>query len=67
MIQLLFLLEGVLAEAADGALEVLGKLLEGGAGGDAVVGITEGGVVFVTAGANVFHNRISFREWYFQY
>ena len=34
VIPLLFLLKGVLAEAADGALEVLGKLLKGGAGGD---------------------------------
>ena len=55
-IQLLFLLEGVFAKAADRALEVLGKLLEGGAGGDAVIGIAEDGVVFVTAGADVFHS-----------
>ena len=60
--QLLFLLKGVLAEAADGALEVLGKLLEGGAGSDAVIGIADGGVVFVTARANVFHNRHSFHK-----
>jgi len=33
-----FLLKGVLAETADGALEVLGQILEGGAGGDAVIG-----------------------------
>ena len=34
VIPLLFLLKGVLAEAADGALEVLGKILEGRTGGD---------------------------------
>ena len=33
---LLFLLEGVLVQAADGAGPVLGKILKGGAGGDAV-------------------------------
>ena len=33
---LFFLLKGVLTQSADGALEVLGKLLEGRAGGDAV-------------------------------
>ena len=32
VIPLLFLLKGVLAEAADGALEVLGKILEGRTG-----------------------------------
>ena len=36
VIPLFFLLKGVLPQSADGALEVLGKLLEGGAGGDAV-------------------------------
>ena len=38
---LFFLLKGVLAEAADGALEVLGKILPRRTGGDAVVGITK--------------------------
>ena len=63
----LFLLESILTQSADGALEVLGQILKGGAGGDAVVGITNGGIVFVTAGANVFHSGNSFHEWYFQY
>ena len=32
----LFLFESILAQSADGALKILGQLLEGGAGGDAV-------------------------------
>ena len=56
----LFLLEGILTQSADRALKILGQLLEGGAGGDAVVGITDGRVIFVTAGANVFHSEVSF-------
>ncbi len=47
----LFLREGILTRSADGTLEVRRMLLEGGTGGDAVVGIAPGGVVFVTAGA----------------
>ena len=54
----LFLLESVLTQSADGALEILGQILKGGAGLNAVVGIANGGVVLVTAGANVFHGMI---------
>ena len=54
----LFLLKSVLTQSADGALEILGQVLEGGAGLDAVVGIADGRVVLVTAGANVFHGNI---------
>ena len=54
----LFLLESVLTQSADGALEILGQVLKGGAGGNAVVGIADGGVVLVTAGTNVFHGMI---------
>ena len=54
----LFFLESVLTQSADGALEILGQVLKGGAGLNAVVGIAKGGVVLVTAGANVFHGII---------
>ena len=63
----LFLLESVLVQPANGAGEILGQVLPGRAGGNAVIGIAEGGVVLVTAGANVFHSGISFRNEYFQY
>jgi hypothetical protein len=56
----LFLLESILTQSADGALEILGQILEGGAGLDTVVGIAKGGVVLITAGANVFHSEVSF-------
>jgi hypothetical protein len=58
--RLLFLLESILTQSADGALEVLGQILKGGAGLNAIVGIAKGRVVFVTAGANVFHGTVSF-------
>ena len=48
-------LEHILAEAADGAGPGLGDLFPGGAGGNTVVGISDGGVVDVTAGADVLH------------
>lgn len=49
----LLFLENVLAHAADGALPALGDLFPGGAGGDAVVGVTYRGVVDVAAGADI--------------
>ena len=54
LVQLLSL-EHILAEAADGAGPILGDLFPGGAGRDAVVRIADGGVVDVTAGADVLH------------
>ena len=57
----LFLLESILTQSADGALEILGQILEGGAGGDAVFFCAHSGVIFKTANANVlFHIRNSF-------
>ena len=41
--------EFVLADAAYGAYPVCGKVFEGGAGSDAVVGIAVCGIVFVSA------------------
>jgi hypothetical protein len=54
---LLFCREVVLAYAADGAYPVFGDVFEGGAGGDAVVGVAHFRVIHVTTGvANVlFH------------
>ena len=65
--KLLFLLKSILVQPANGADEILGQILPGGAGLDAVVGITEGGVVLISTGANVFHNRSSFRVCKIQY
>ena len=48
-------LECVLIEAAGGAGEVFGKFFPLGAGGDAKLGVTFGGIVFITAGAKVFY------------
>lgn len=54
---LLFHREIVLANAAERAGEIVGKVFPFGSRRDTVVGITEGFVVDVTANiANVFHN-----------
>ena len=66
-LELLFLLKSILVQPANGADEILGQILPGGAGLDAVVGITEGGVVLISTGANVFHNLDSFRVCKIQY
>ena len=50
--------EIILADSAKGAGKILGQIFKGGAGLNAVVGIADGGVVLVTAGANVFHGMI---------
>ena len=53
---LCLLFKGALVKAADGADEIFGKVFEGGAGGDAVIGVAGGLVVFVAADlAYVFH------------
>ena len=49
-------LESVLAKTANGAFEVFGDFLPRRAGGDAVIGIAESRIVFITTGANVFHS-----------
>ena len=49
----LSLLKDVLAQAAGGADPVLGDLLPGGAGGDAVVRVAYRRVIDVTAGADI--------------
>ena len=53
--------KGVFAKAADGAFEVFGEICPRRAGGDAVVGIAEGRIVFIAAGANVFHSIFHFK------
>ena len=54
--KLFFYFEGVLAKAADGAFKVFGDFFPRGAGSDAVIGIADGGVVFIAAGTYVFHS-----------
>ena len=64
ILELLFLLEGILVQSADGANEILGQILPLGAGGNAVVGISYCGIVLITTGANVFHNQnLLFMFW----
>ena len=59
-------LKSVLAESANGAFEVLGDVLPLGSGGDAVVGVADCGVVFISTGANVFHNfKVLLKSFYF--
>ena len=53
---LLFSLECVLAQAADGANPILCYLFPRGAGRNAVIGIAYRGIVFVATGTNVFHS-----------
>ena len=43
------LAELILGRAADGADEIIGQVFKGGAGGDAVVGVADGGVISPTA------------------
>lgn len=47
--------KGVFAEAADGAYPILGYILPRSAGSDAVFLIAYFGVIYITAGANIFH------------
>ena len=49
----LFLLKNVLAQSAGGADPAVGDLVPGGAGGDAVVRVADGGVIDVAAGADI--------------
>jgi hypothetical protein len=49
-------LESVLAKTADGAFEVFGNFFPRRSGSDAVIGITFHEVIFISTGANVFHN-----------
>ena len=51
----LFSAELVLANAANGACPIIGKVIESGTGSDAVVGVADFGVVNEAAGTNVFH------------
>ena len=54
---LLFLsLESILAESANGALEVLGNLFPRRAGSNSLAGLSNFWVVFISTGANVFHS-----------
>lgn len=53
------LLEDLLAQRADGADPVSGHVLPGSAGSDAIVGITNSGIVFVATGANVLLHGLS--------
>jgi hypothetical protein len=54
----LFLLESVLIQPANGAGKILGQILEGSAGLDAVVGIANSGIILIAARANILHGRI---------
>ena len=65
--ELLFLLKSILVQPANGADEILRQILPSRAGLNAVIGITEGGVVLISTGANVFHNLDSFRVCKIQY
>ena len=49
-------LKDVFAEAANGALEVFGNFFPRRTGSDAVIGIAESRIVFITTRTNVFHN-----------
>ena len=49
----LSLLKDVLAHSADGADPAVGDLVPGSAGGDAVVGIADSGVILIAAGADI--------------
>ena len=52
-------IKGILAKAADGADPIFGNVLPDCAGGYAVVGVAQGGVIDIAAGAFVFHGNIS--------
>ena len=52
-LKILRLFKYILAHSADGADPAVGDLVPGGAGGDAVVGITHSGVVLIAAGADI--------------
>ena len=47
--------KGVFAEAADGAYPILGYILPSSAWSDAVFLIAYFGVIYITAGTNIFH------------
>ena len=49
----LLLLKDILAHAAHGALPALRHILPGSAGGDAVLGVADSGVIDVAAGAHI--------------
>ncbi len=57
--------EGVFSEAADGAYPIVRDVLEGGAGGDAAVRITDSGIIHITAGAFVLHHSHPFFRIHF--
>ena len=48
IVQSLFGFEFILTCAADGADEIFGEVFEGGAGGDAVIGVANGRIIFPT-------------------
>ena len=54
----LFLLKGVLVEAADGANEIGRNLLPGSAGSDAAFFVAKCGVIDIAAGANILIHRV---------
>jgi hypothetical protein len=52
-------IKGVLAKTADGADPIFGNVLPDCAGGYTVVGVAQGGVIDIAAGALVFHGNVS--------
>ena len=44
-----------------GADPIFGDIFPGGAGSDAAVGIADGGVIDIAAGADILHGAVSFR------
>ena len=52
-LKILRLFKYILAHSTDGADPAVGDLVPGGAGGDAVVGITHSGVILIAAGADI--------------
>ena len=52
-------IELVFPQAAGGANPVFGNVFPGRAGGYAVVGVAQGGVIDIAAGALVFHGNVS--------
>ena len=49
------LLKHILVQTANGAVPGVGQILKGGAGGNAAIGIANGGIVFVSARAYILH------------
>lgn len=52
-------IKGILAKTADGADPIFGNVLPDCAGGNTVVGVAQGGVIDIAAGAFIFHGNVS--------